>query len=170
MLHQPRLLHHGTATVENHEVWDAAYVEPCCHLRTAFSIKLYDNSSSRHMSSGTLNFWCCHPTRSAPRGPEIHEHRDPGIVNDSLNNWESTSSGSSTGGNGVLQTPHFSVSARCATGMRFFRPQPLQVLITGIAPQTVHVAGEFNVLPRRGHLPLDSPLGCNCVAQGCSYS
>jgi hypothetical protein len=32
-----------------------------------------------------------------------------------------------------LQTPHFPVSARCATGIRFFRPHDLQVRITGIA-------------------------------------
>src|SRR5713101_6777998 len=66
MLHQPRLLDHRTAPVEDNEIWDAAHVEPCGNLRVAFSVKFYDYSSSRHISSGTRNFRCCHPARSAP--------------------------------------------------------------------------------------------------------
>src|SRR5216683_7592582 len=44
----------------------------------------------------------------------------------------STCIGSSSGGNGVLHAPQRPVSARLVAAMRFFWPQALQVLITGI--------------------------------------
>jgi hypothetical protein len=64
--HQSRLLHHRTALVEDNEIRDAAHVEPGSNLRVAFGVEFYHYSSSRHISSGTRNFGCCHPARSAP--------------------------------------------------------------------------------------------------------
>src|SRR5260370_36441605 len=66
MLHQPRLLHHRTASVEDNEIWDAAHLESCSNLRVAFRVEFYDHRSSRHISSGTRNFRSCHAARSAP--------------------------------------------------------------------------------------------------------
>src|SRR5260370_37161802 len=45
--------------------------------------------------------------------------------------------GSSNGGNGVLHAPQRPVSARWLAAMRFFLPQALQVLITGISSSPV---------------------------------
>jgi hypothetical protein len=51
----------------------------------------------------------------------------------SSNESESASNGSSTGSIGALHAPQRPRSARCATGIRFLRPQDLQVLSTAIA-------------------------------------
>jgi hypothetical protein len=77
-----RLLRHEAPAAEDDEVWNASHVEPARYFRIAFSVKLYYDSSSSHIRRRTRNFRSRHPARSAPRSPEIHKHRNMGILND----------------------------------------------------------------------------------------
>jgi len=77
-----RLLHHGMAGVEDDEVWDAAHVEARRDFRIAFGIEFDNDGTSGHVSGGAGNFRRRDPARPTPRRPEIHQHRDAGILND----------------------------------------------------------------------------------------
>src|ERR1700722_6852454 len=77
-----RLLHDGVAGVEGDEVWDAAHVETRRDFRIAFGIEFDDDGTSGHVSGGASNFRSRDPARPTPRRPEIHQHRDAGILND----------------------------------------------------------------------------------------
>jgi len=77
-----RLLHHGTAGVEDDEVWDAAHVEARRDFRIALGIEFYNDGASGHVSGGAGNFRGRDPARPTPHRPKIHQHRDACILND----------------------------------------------------------------------------------------
>src|SRR6267154_2909571 len=78
---QSRLLRYRMTLAENNEVWNASHVESCRHFWIAFRINLHDHCSSGHICGRTLNFRRRHSAWSTPGSPEIHQHGDPGVLN-----------------------------------------------------------------------------------------
>ena len=64
------------------EVWDASHVEADRQFRIALGVNLNYDSPSGHVSGRTRDLGRCHTARPAPRGPEIHQHRDAGVRDD----------------------------------------------------------------------------------------
>src|ERR1700722_3948457 len=64
------------------EVWDASHVEADRQFRIALGVNLNYDSPSGHVSGRTRDLRRCHTARPAPRGPEIHQHRDAGVRDD----------------------------------------------------------------------------------------
>jgi hypothetical protein len=131
MINCARLLHHGSPSAEDNQVWDATHVEPSRQFRIAFRVDLYDDRLPGHIGSRARHLRCRHPAGSAPFSPKVREHRNTGILDDFVERFTINFQGSPTGGKGALQAPQRPVSARWAAGMRFFLPQVLHVRITG---------------------------------------
>jgi len=130
MIDDTRLLLYQAPSRKNGKVWNSTHLVACCQLRIAFCINLQHNRSSCHVASGTLDLRSCDAARAAPVSPEIYQHRNASPRMTSSNCSGSTSRGSFAGGSGDLQAPQRPVSARCLAGIRFLRPQTLQVRTT----------------------------------------
>ena len=99
-------------------------------FRMALGINLYHDSLAGHVFGCLRNLGSGHAAWSAPRRPEIRQHRNRRSRTISSNSAVSTFNGSSTGGSGDLHLPQRAgVRARCFAGTRFFVPQLLQVRI-----------------------------------------
>jgi hypothetical protein len=132
MANGARLLHYGSPSAEDNEVWDATHVEPSRQfwivLRSILTTIAFPAiSAAARATSGAATRQGPHHSaqKSASTGTRA-------FWTISSNDSPSTSRGSSTGGKGALQAPQRPVSARRVAGMRFFRPQVLHVRITDI--------------------------------------
>ena len=82
MVNRARLLHHGSPTAEDNEVWDATHVEPSRQFWIALSVDLYDNRLPSHIGSCACHLGRHHSAGSAPFSPKVREHRNTGILDD----------------------------------------------------------------------------------------
>ena len=82
VVHQSRLLHHREATVENHEVGDAAHLEAPCDLRIFLRIHFHNDRFAGHVRGGARDFGRGRDARPAPARPEIHEHWNGAVLHD----------------------------------------------------------------------------------------
>ena len=82
MVDKAGLLFHEMAAGENGEVWNAPDIEAGRQVGMAFGIHFEDDGSPAHFSSGPCNFRSGHSARTAPGGPEIDQHRHPGLFDD----------------------------------------------------------------------------------------
>jgi hypothetical protein len=82
MINRACLLHHGSSTAEDNEVWDATHVEPSRQFWIALGVDLYDNRLPSHIGSCARHFGRRHPAGSAPFSPKIRQHRNTRILDD----------------------------------------------------------------------------------------
>jgi hypothetical protein len=80
MVNCARLLHHGSPSAEDNEVWDATHVEPSRQFRIVFRVDLYDDRIASHIGSRARHLGRRHPAGSAPFSPKVREHRNTGIL------------------------------------------------------------------------------------------
>ena len=131
MVDQPGLLRYRTTAVEDDKVRYAANIETGRELRIALGVNLDNERAARHIRRAG-NLRCRHLTRTTHAAQKSTSTGTREFCVISSNCSGSTSRGSSTGGDGDLHAPHRPVSARCFAGIRFFRPQLLQVRTRGI--------------------------------------
>jgi hypothetical protein len=67
---------------EDGEVGDAAYVVTRCELLIAVGIDFEDDGVAREVLSGACDLGCGCAAGSAPVGPEVHEDRNAGALDD----------------------------------------------------------------------------------------
>jgi hypothetical protein len=82
MVNCPRLLHHGSPSAEDNEVWDATDVEPSRQFWIVLRVDLYDDCLPSHIGSCARHLRRRHPAGSAPFSPKIREHRNTSILDD----------------------------------------------------------------------------------------
>jgi hypothetical protein len=82
MVNCARLLHHGSPSAEDNEVWDATHVEPSRQLWIVLRVDLYNDRFPGHIGSRARHLGRRHPAGSAPFSPKVREHRNTGILDD----------------------------------------------------------------------------------------
>ena len=82
MVNCARLLHHGSPSAEDNEVWDATHVEPSRQFRIVLRVDLYDDRLPSHIGSCARYLGRRHPAGSAPFSPKVREHRNTSILDD----------------------------------------------------------------------------------------
>ena len=82
MVNGARLLHHGSPSAEDNEVWDATHVEPSRQFWMALRVDLYDDRFPSHIGGHARHLGRRHPAGSAPFSPKVREHRNTGILDD----------------------------------------------------------------------------------------
>jgi hypothetical protein len=82
MVNCARLLHHGSPSAEDNEVWNATHVEPSRQFRIVLRVDLYDDRLPSHIGSRARHFGRRHPAGSAPFSPKVREYRNMGILDD----------------------------------------------------------------------------------------
>jgi hypothetical protein len=132
MVNCARLLHHGSPSAEDNEVWDATHVEPSRQFWIVLRVDLYNDRFPGHIGSRARHLGRRHPAGSAPFSPKVREHRNTGISDDFVERFTINFQGLIHWRQGALQAPQRPASARWAAGMRFFLPQVLHVRITDI--------------------------------------
>jgi hypothetical protein len=82
MVNCARLLHHGSPSAEDNEVWDATHVEPSRQFWIVLRVDLYNDRFPGHIGSRARHLGRRHPAGSAPFSPKVREHRNTGISDD----------------------------------------------------------------------------------------
>jgi hypothetical protein len=82
MVNCARLLHHGSPSAEDNEVWDATHVEPSRQLWIVLRVDLYNDRFPGHIGSRARHLGRRHPAGSAPFSPKVREYRNMGILDD----------------------------------------------------------------------------------------
>lgn len=76
------LLANELAAREDSEVWNSSNVESSRQLLMLVRIDLEDDGMAGHVGGCARNLWRRCPAWSAPLSPEIDKHRNPGTLND----------------------------------------------------------------------------------------
>ena len=82
MVNCARLLHYGSSSAKDNEVWDATHVEPSRQFWIVLPVDLYDDCLPSHIGSRARHFGRRHPARSAPFSPKVRKHWNTSILDD----------------------------------------------------------------------------------------
>jgi hypothetical protein len=82
MVNCARLLHHGSPSAEDNEVWDATHIEPSCQFWIVLRVDLYNDRFPGHIGSRARHLWRRHPAGAAPFSPKVREYWNTGILDD----------------------------------------------------------------------------------------
>jgi hypothetical protein len=132
MVNCARLLHHGSPSAEDNEVWDATHVEPSRQFWIVLRVDPYNDRFPGHIGGRARHLGRRHTAGPAPFSPKVREHRNTGILDDFVERFTINFQGLIHWRQGRCAGAAATASARWAAGMRFFLPQVLHVRITDI--------------------------------------